>query len=208
MADENKAGDEAGSVSGLEQALASLKPSRSQIDRDRFLYLAGKVAAEAEHRPSRFATWAWPASTFVSTAAAVVLLTLLVGRPAATRSGAIDRSPTVAGSIDAASTKADVASRTDNSAANERSTEEFVTETSPSPLADVAALDSGTPLNSLRLRYGQLESKAELVTNPAPASRGPLALSPSEPAPTQREMLREFLKADRLAQSALENRAG
>jgi hypothetical protein len=214
MVDKNNSGDEAGPVTALERALAGLKPSRSQIDRDRFLFLAGKVAAESERRPSRFMAWAWPASTFLSAGAALVLLMLLVWRPPTSTSGAvsfrpaIDRSSTVASSIDSARSRSVVANRQANSANNGPVTGELETGTSEPSLADAADLDSSEPFNSLRLRYDRIASKGNAVAQPRPVSRGPLAPSPIEAPRTQRELLREFLEADRLAQASPENQAG
>jgi hypothetical protein len=65
----------------LERALASLVPRASQIDRDRFLFLAGQASAEPGRRRSSYADWAWPAATLVSSTAAVVLFAVLVMRP-------------------------------------------------------------------------------------------------------------------------------
>jgi hypothetical protein len=213
MADKNNSGNEADPVTALEQALASLKPSRSQIDRDRFLFLAGKVAAEAERGPSRFTAWAWPASTFLSTGAALVLLMLLVWRAPASSSGpAIDRPPTFAGPIDSARSGSVVASRRENSAGKGPATvvvDAATSEPSLANVADLAAdLDSGEPFNSLRLRYDRIASKASAVPEPARVSHGPLAPSPIELPRTQRDLLREFLNADRLAQASLKNHAG
>jgi hypothetical protein len=213
MVDKNNSGDEAGPVTALEQALASLKPSRSQIDRDRFLFLAGKVAAEAECRPSRFTAWAWPASTFLSAATALVLLTLLLSRPPANSSrAASDLSSTVAGSIDSAPSGSVMASRKENSARKGPATAEVEAATSEPSLANVAdlaaELDSGEPFNSLRVRYDRIASKGSAVAEPARLSRGPLAPSPIEPPRTQRELLREFLNANRLAQASVQNQAG
>jgi hypothetical protein len=210
MVDQNEPGDEAGPVIDLERALAGLKPSRSQIDRDRFLFLAGKTAAEAERRQTRFTAWAWPASTFFSTGAALVLLTLLLSRSSTTSSReAMELRSASAQPIDSASARSLVASRNDNLDNKAALALELETETSEPSLADVADLDSGAPFNSLRLRYGRVTSKGTAVAEPAPVSRGPLAPPPMEPPRTQRELLQEFLKADRrLAQASLENQAG
>lgn len=191
-------------MTALEQALAGLKPSR-QLDRDRFLFLAGRAAAEAERRPSRFTRWAWPASTFLSAGTALVLLTLLLARSAAPPSRtASDLPSTVVGPIDSPATRAVVASRNDDSANNRAATKEA----SEPSLADVVDLDEGAPFNSLRLRYDRLAAKGNAVAKPAPVRRGPLASFPIEAPRTQHDLLREFLKADRLAQTSPENQAG
>jgi hypothetical protein len=214
MVDKNDSGDEASPVTDLESALAGLKPSRSQIDRDRFLFLAGKVAAEAERRPSRL-RWVWPASTLLSASVALVLLALLLARPTVVSFRTdLDVPPTVTDSNDAPHATSVVASRSDNSASAAPVAGELETESTEPSLAEVADLASGTPLNSLRLRYDrvgsreQVASKGSAVAEPAPVSRGPLVPSPIEAPRTQRELLREFLGSDRLAEASQENHAG
>jgi hypothetical protein len=212
MADKNNSGDAAGSVTALELALASLKPSRSQIDRDRFLFLAGKVAAEAERRPSRFAAWGWPASTCLSAGTALVLLTLLLSRPSANASRpSVDLPPTVAGPSDAASAGSVVVRSNENAASTLPVAGELETATSEPSLSDVADSISGAPFNSLRLRYDRLASRGNrgnALAEPAPVSRGPLAPPPIEAPRSQRELLREFLNTERLAEASQENQAG
>jgi len=66
----------------LEQALAALRPRSSEIDRDRLLFLAGRASAEGANRVRPPRRWLWPASTALSSAAALVLLALLTLRPA------------------------------------------------------------------------------------------------------------------------------
>jgi len=66
----------------LEQALAALRPRSSEIDRDRLLFLAGRASAEEANRTRPPRRWLWPASTALSSAAALVLLALLTLRPA------------------------------------------------------------------------------------------------------------------------------
>jgi hypothetical protein len=78
MVDQNRDDKEIDGQQDLERALSMLRPAASSIDRDRFLFLAGRASVE-QVRPE-FARWMWPAATFLSSLAAVVLLVLLVTR--------------------------------------------------------------------------------------------------------------------------------
>jgi hypothetical protein len=78
MVDKNRDDKEIDEPQELERALSMLRPAASSIDRDRFLFLAGRASAE-QVRPE-FARWMWPAATVLSSLAAVVLSVLLVTR--------------------------------------------------------------------------------------------------------------------------------
>jgi hypothetical protein len=192
----------------LEQALRGLRPLATRIDRDRFLFLAGRAAAEAERSTSRFGKWAWPASTFLSTASALVLLSLLLMRPAAM--------PTVAGSQAPSSALVTRAPEAPISvpAANAVSSEsqppsEGIAEADRTP-ADgwVAGLGFAAPDRSRRLHPYILASRGtsldETVSTEYPSSKR----TPVEEPRTQRELLEEFLKANAPATTAAENPAG
>jgi hypothetical protein len=80
MVDDEHPGKEVADNSELERALALLKPAASQINRDYFLFMAGRASVEA--RPgATFGRWMWPTATLLSSAAAVVLGLLLATRP-------------------------------------------------------------------------------------------------------------------------------
>ena len=76
----------------LERALSLLRPAASRIDRDRFLFLAGRASAEPVRPGSVLGRWMWPSTTVLSSVAAVVLAVLLVTRPdsAARRADSVD----------------------------------------------------------------------------------------------------------------------
>jgi hypothetical protein len=79
MADQKHDDKEIGEQQELERALALLRPAASSLDRDRFLFLAGRASAEVEPGAA-IRRWMWPAATVVSSLATVVLLVLLVMR--------------------------------------------------------------------------------------------------------------------------------
>jgi len=64
----------------VEAALASLAPNQDGLSRDRMLFEAGRASVRTATR-TRVSRWLWPASTLVSTAAAVVLAMLLLILP-------------------------------------------------------------------------------------------------------------------------------
>jgi hypothetical protein len=80
MADQKHDDKEIDEQQELERALALLRPAASSLDRDRFLFLAGRASAEEVQPGAAFGRWMWPAATLFSSLAAVVLLVLLVMR--------------------------------------------------------------------------------------------------------------------------------
>ena len=80
MADQKHDDKEIDEQQELERALALLRPAASSLDRDRFLFLAGRASAEEVQPGAAFGRWMWPAATCLSSLAAVVLLVLLVMR--------------------------------------------------------------------------------------------------------------------------------
>jgi len=80
MVDQNRDDKEIDEQQELERALSTLRPAASSIDRDRFLFLAGRASAEDARPGAALTRWMWPAATFSSSLAAVVLLVLLVTR--------------------------------------------------------------------------------------------------------------------------------
>ncbi|HEV8000428.1 MAG TPA: hypothetical protein VGP63_11140 [Planctomycetaceae bacterium] len=87
MVDEQRDDQEVVDQRELERALAVLRPAGSQIDRDRFLFLAGQASAGGGQPNSGFSRWIWPGATLISSVAAVVLSVLLLSRPEPGRSG-------------------------------------------------------------------------------------------------------------------------
>lgn len=73
-------------LAAWETRLASLSASAVGLDRDRLMFAAGQAAGEAAARRSRPGTigrWAWPAASAVASAAAAVLVMLIVQSPRA-----------------------------------------------------------------------------------------------------------------------------
>lgn len=67
-------------INEIEQALASLKPKQSGIDRDRLLYLSGQASVAHPASVSSRSPRIWKLTTMLSTTAAVVLGFLLAVR--------------------------------------------------------------------------------------------------------------------------------
>ena len=208
MVEEDRSREEIDRPDDLERGLGLLKPQASSIDRDRFLFLAGRAAAEAERSTPRVGKWAWPASTFLSTAAALVLLALLLMRPATT--------PTVAGSkvvpsaVVATAPEAPATVAAANAVSTQpRTPSGEITETDQTPANGwVAGLGFPAASRSRHLHPYVLASRGtsldETVSTEYPASARP----PIEEPRTQREMLEEFLKANPPVTTAAENPAG
>jgi hypothetical protein len=81
MVDEDRSNQEINDREELERALALLKPASSRIDRDNFLFLAGRASVEPIRPGGALRQWMWPAATLLSTLAALVLFALLITRP-------------------------------------------------------------------------------------------------------------------------------
>jgi len=71
-------------LAAFEAALASLSPAESRIDRDRLMYLAGRVSgASAGAKPPRggpLRASLWPVATAASLLAAVTVVAMFLGR--------------------------------------------------------------------------------------------------------------------------------
>ena len=91
MVDQDRDDQEINEQQELERALALLRPAASSLDRDRFLFLAGRASAEVQPGAA-VRRWVWPAATVVSSLCAVVLLVLLVMRtgPEANRGAGLE----------------------------------------------------------------------------------------------------------------------
>ena len=78
MVDKNRDDEAIDEHQELERALALLRPAASGIDRDSFLFLAGRASAEAVWPGTALGRWTWPAATLISSLAAALMLVLLV----------------------------------------------------------------------------------------------------------------------------------
>ena len=67
-------------LNAVEALLASFKPAPLEADRDRVMFLAGRVSAPSAWGGRRFAAWAWPGALAGMTAVAATLLVMLVTR--------------------------------------------------------------------------------------------------------------------------------
>ncbi len=179
----------------LERALAVLQPAGSQIDRDRFLFLAGQASAEGGQSNSGFTRWIWPGATVISSVAAVVLSVLLLSRPQPGRSGddAIashdDRRP--------APTVADTQVAMSDSAADATAV----------PTADETARALAEQTNSPRLRSFVLAYGIDALPEPAPIPASASDSSTDDEPRTQRALLRQTLK-QRVAKNSVTGSAG
>jgi hypothetical protein len=89
----------------LEQALATLRPNRGALDRDRLMFLAGKTLAEREAAQrglggSMLSQWVWPGATAASvlTAAVLGMLLAISHRPLVVREQVYIHTPVQPGS--------------------------------------------------------------------------------------------------------------
>jgi hypothetical protein len=174
--------------SKLERALALLKPPASSIDRDSFLFLAGRASVETVRLGGPFGQWIWPAATFLSGLAAIVLAVVLVTRPAAAP-------------VDLPLVKS--APVTSNAIVDTNvppPTDEAIPESSPNapdqqlalspPSRDEAARDLASGTNYPRVRSYVLAYGIDALPDPAPIRGQSLDDQPR----SQHELLRAFLQ--------------
>jgi hypothetical protein len=194
MVDEQRDDQEVVDRRELERALAVLRPAGSQIDRDRFLFLAGQ-ASDVGRPNSGFSRWVWPGATLISSVAAVVLSVLLVSRPepGGSREDAITtnvaRRPT--------STVADAPVAMSGSMADPIAV----------PTADETARALAEQSNSPRLRSFVLAYGIDALPEPAPIPALPSDSATDDEPRTQRALLRQTLK-ERAANSPVTGSAG
>jgi hypothetical protein len=209
MVDEKHDGKEIGEQQELERLLSKLQPASSRIDRDRFLFLAGRASAETVRPGATFRRWVWPGATLLSSTAVVVLSVLLVSRPQPegfrgdAKSADIGQ-PNPSRGIDVPSVtkhqgirqpSSEHVSATSNIDAGSRFA---AVDSNAAPTADETARalagDSNYPrLRSFVLAYG-INALPEPAPIPQSASDSPVNNEPR----TQREMLRQLLN-DRAA---------
>ena len=209
MVEEDRSREEVDRPDELARALGLLKPQASSIDRDCFLFLAGRAAAEADRSTSRFGKWAWPASTFLSTAAALVLLGVLVTRPAAMPTVAGTQAPPSAAVVARVPDSPMAAPAANAVSPNSQTPSEEIADTGRTAVHGwLAGLGFAASSRPRRLQPYVLASRGtsldETVTTEQPAS----PQSPIEEPRSQRELLEDFLKANAPAMPAAENPAG
>ncbi len=209
MADEQRRNEEVGQPD-LERALAVLRPAGSQIDRDNFLFLAGRASAEPVRPGSAFGRWVWPAATLVSSVAALVLSVLLVSRPqpAVTQGNSMTtradqpRNSAVA-DVSAQSSSQRVAARRENDADLPSPAVGSIA----LPTADVTARALAGESNYPRLRSFVLAYGIDALPEPAPLPASASDSATDDEPRTQREMLRQTLK-QRAANNPVTGSAG
>jgi hypothetical protein len=190
MVEQNRDDKEIDEQQELERALSTLRPPASSIDRDRFLFLAGRASAE-QVRPE-FGRWMWPAATALSSLAAVVLLVLLVTRtgPGANRAETLEARglqppvPAVANVAvkSAPETHVETHLRSDEAIAP------------PVPTADETARVVAAESNYPRLRSFVLAYGIDALPEPAPIQKSESRSQADEEPVTVKELLSRTLK--------------
>jgi hypothetical protein len=185
MVNQNRDDKEIDEQQELERALSMLRPAASRIDRDCFLFLAGRASAEEVRPGAMFGRWMWPAATFLSSLAAVVLWVLLVTRtgPEANR---MER-------LDARGHQPPVPSVSNVAIETRVRTAESVAPAAPTAdeTARVLAAESNYPrLRSFVLVYG-----IDALPEPAPIQKSESSSQADEEPVTVRDLLSQTLKS-------------
>jgi len=212
MVDENSShqemsGEEIEDRSELERALALLKPSASSIDRDSFLFLAGRASVEPVRPGGPFAQWMWPAATLLSSVAAVVLSALLATRPqpaAAPLELPTAKTAPLASSPSVAVQEPSATGGSESDSSTAALDQELVM---APPSRDEAARELASGTNYSRLRSYVLAYGVDALPDPAPIrAQAPDSIWDDQPR-TQRDLLRSFLQ-DRAAVKTSTHSAG
>lgn len=167
----------------IEDALASLQPNEPAIDRDRLMYQAGWVAAEAA-QSRRVGPRLWRAATCVSTAAALLLLVTrgeqLVTQPA-------NQQPVVAkAETDPQEPPSEVVSSHDWN-------QPQVVETPPRRLPVFRAASPSPASNYLAMRQAAIEGRFSF-SSPDEDIGDDADSYPTRPPATSRNLMRELLR--------------
>jgi hypothetical protein len=206
MVDENGNNRDVADERELERALSLLRPAASRIDRDCFLFLAGRASAEPVRPGSSLGRWMWPSTTVLSSVAAVVLAVLLVTRPdpSARRTDSVDASadqtrvPDVIERTTATTQIAVAQVSSPRSSGPEQFGAEMQDSTSDRrvapPAADEVARALAAGSNSPRLRSFVLAYGIDALPEPAPIRSSASDSAAGDEPRTQREMLRQALK--------------
>jgi hypothetical protein len=189
MVNQNRDDKEIDEQQELERALSMLRPAASRIDRDCFLFLAGRASAEEVGPGATFARWMWPAATFSSSLAAVVLWVLLLTRtgPEANRMERLDargQQPPVP-SVSHVAVESAVETRV-------RAAEAIAP---PAPTAEETARVLAAESNYPRLRSFVLVYGIDALPEPAPIQKSESSSQADEEPITVRELLSQTLKS-------------
>jgi len=203
VADENGNNQDVDHERELERALSLLRPAASQIDRDRFLFLAGRASAESVRPGSVLGRWMWPSTTVLSSVAAVVLAALLVTRTdsAARRTESVDTDRMRVSVSEATVATRQIAEAQFSSGqtlgpgqvASEM--HGLTTDSSlAAPTVDEVARAMAAGSNSPRLRSFVLAYGIDALPEPAPIRRSVSDARADDEPSTERAMLRQALK--------------
>ncbi|HEY4311111.1 MAG TPA: hypothetical protein VGN12_16795 [Pirellulales bacterium] len=148
-------------LQSFEAALAQLRPSAAQLDRDRLMFLAGQASVEGRDLRARsvlMPAWFWPASSAVMTGVAATLLLMLVGHAdplaeqvgqAPTRPIPVVRDPVLTDVQDGAAPAGTWTILRQRRLADDLSGSDWLAQTSPS-LPDSQPIDEGEDVFSVR----------------------------------------------------------
>jgi hypothetical protein len=198
MADEERGNEEVAEHRDLERVLSQLRPAGSRIDRDRFLFLAGRASVETVGPATVFGRWVWPAATLVSSVAVAVLSVLLATRTESAGSRAdsmhvqADR-PHVSAVAEVSATPASqqVEAEPLSSPGEARSLAGFDPPAASTPPEAARELVAGS--NYPRLRSFVLAYGVEALPEPAPIRPSAADSATDDEPRTQREMLRQLI---------------
>jgi hypothetical protein len=193
MVNQNRDDKEIDQQQELERALSMLRPAASRIDRDCFLFLAGRASAEAVKPGATIWRWMWPAATFMSSLAAVVLLVLLVTRTGpevnrAERLEARGHQPTVPSVSNVA-----VESALETHVETQVRADEA--DAPPAPTADEMARALAAESNYPRLRSFVLVYGIDALPEPAPIQKLEAKSQTDEEPVTVKDLLSQTLKS-------------
>lgn len=192
MVDQNRDDKEIDEQQELERALSMLRPPASSIDRDRFLFLAGRASAEQVGPGAMFGRWMWPAATVLSSLAAAVLVVLLVTRtgPEANPAETLE----ARGLQPAVPSVADVGVKSAVKSALETYGPPAEAGAYPAPTVDETARAFAVESNYPRLRSFVLAYGIDALPEPAPIQKLEAKSQDDEEPVTVRDLLSRTLK--------------
>jgi hypothetical protein len=193
MVNQNRDDKEIDEQQELERALSMLRPAASRIDRDCFLFLAGRASAEEVKPGTTFGRWMWPAATFMSTLAAVVLLVLLVTRtgPEVNRAERLE----ARGHQAPVPSVANVAVESAHETHDETQVRADEAVTRRAPTADETARALAAESNYPRLRSFVLVYGIDALPEPVPIQNSESSSQADEEPVTVKDLLSQTLKS-------------